>query len=155
MMQPCSLQIRRTLTGLLSAMEADAAQRADSIEDQRSESREPLHAECELCYFPRNGEFKIVYDAIARNVTFMGISIVAPLPQPIEMGRPVEAIVKAPNHTNTYIAGTVAFCRQVDDECHEIGISVMATSHAPILMGDVEAAESLYEWFATALTAPE
>jgi hypothetical protein len=154
-MQPCLTDTQQTLDALLKAMEAQAAKTRPQQDDQRAESRRPLHADCELCVFKTNGDPQIIQDAIARNLTFLGLSVVAPLRAPLPAGRPVEAVVKVPDHTNTHVAGTVAFCRQVEDNCHEVGISVKAAGPAPILMHDVAASLGIYDWFAEAIKSPK
>ena len=153
-MQPCATETQRTLAGLLEAIEAEAARAGARGEDQRSERRRPLHADCELCLFNAQREPVVVPDAVARNVTFLGLSVVASMPDPARIGRPVEAVVWAGNHARTYIAGTVAFCRKVDNDCQEVGIAVKAAGSAPILMHDVHAARTVYDWFDAALQVP-
>ena len=153
-MQPCLTETQRTLATLLEAIEAETAKTMPRSEDQRSEERHPLHAECELCMFSEVGEPMIVEDAVARNLTFLGLSVVVSAREPVRPGRPVEAVVVVPPHTRTHIAGTVAFCREVEDGCCEIGIAVQAAGATPILMHDVATAWSTYEWFAEALKVP-
>ena len=153
-MQPCATETQRTLTALLEAIESEAARAGAHSEDQRSERRRPLHADCELGLFNALGEPVIVRDALARNLTFLGLSVVVSMPDPVRIGRPVEAVVWAGDHARTYIAGTVAFCREVDNDCQEVGIAVKAAGSAPILMHDVHAARTVYEWFDAALNIP-
>ncbi len=154
-MPSCSIETQRTLTALIEAMEAEAAKTVPNGTDSRSERRRVLQAECEICLFGPTGEPVIVSDALTRNLTFLGLSVVATLARPVSVGRPVEAIVVAPDHTRKHIAGTAAFCREVDDGCHEIGISVKAAGNAPILMHDVGSARARYDWFAASLDTPE
>jgi hypothetical protein len=112
-------------------------------------------AECELWLFKSTGDAIIIRDAVTRNLTFLGLSVVTKLPQPVRPGRPVEIVIKVPDFTNTHVAGTVAFCRPVEDNCHEIGINVKAAGSAPILIHRVAASVKTYDWFAEALTVPE
>ena len=154
-MQPCLAETQQSLDALLKAMETQAAKTRPQQDDQRTELRRPLHADCELCIFQASGDPRIIPDAIARNLTFLGLSVVAPLPTPLPAGRPVEVVVKVPDHTNTHVVGTVAFCRQVEDDCHEVGISVKAAGSAPILMHDVAASLGIYDWFAEAIKSPK
>lgn len=154
-MQSSLTDTQQTIAALLEAMEAEAIRNPPKDCDQRAESRRPLHAECDLCLFQGDGDPCIVQNAVARNLTFLGLSVVAPLFSPLRPGRPVEAIIKVPDHTNTHVAGTVAFCRQVDEDCHELGISVKAAGPTSILMHDVAASIRIYDWFATAMKTPE
>ena len=153
-MQPCATETQRTLASLLDAIEADAVRIKARGNDQRAERRRPLHADCELCLFNAMGEPVIIRDAVARNLTFLGLSVVVSMSDPVRIGRPVEAVVWAGDHARTYIAGTVAFCREVDNDCQEVGIAVKAAGSAPILMHDVHMARTVYEWFDAALKVP-
>lgn len=153
-MQPFATETERTLASLLEAIEFEAARTGSHQENQRSERRRPLHADCELGLFNALGEPVIVPDAVARNLTFLGLSVVASMRDPVRIGRPVEAVVWAGNHARTYIAGTVAFCRKVDNDCQEVGIAVKAAGSAPILMHDVHGARTVYDWFDAALQVP-
>ena len=154
-MQPCLTETQRVLADLLEAIEARAAGIEPASTDRRSEQRTLARAECELHLFQGDDETEVVRDALARNITFMGLAAVARLPEPLSIGRPIEAVVFLPGHQQTHIAGTVAFCRDVEDECREVGISVKAAGAASILIHDVEAAKSMYDWFEKALQVPE
>ena len=154
-MQPCVTETQQTLTALLQALEDEAAKSTPQDGDQRSESRRPMYAECELWLLRPAGDPIAIRDAVTRNLTFLGLSVVAKLPQLVRPGRPVEAVIKVPDFTNTHVAGTVAFCRPVEDDCHEVGINVKAAGSAPILIHRVAASAETYDWFAEALTVPE
>ncbi|MBU0717145.1 MAG: hypothetical protein KJ749_02765 [Planctomycetes bacterium] len=148
-------ETQRVLTDLLEAIEAQAAGFEPASTDRRSEQRRPMLAECTLHLFKGDGETVVIRDALVRNLTFMGLAAVARLPEPLRIGRPIEAVVFLPGHQQTHIAGTVAFCREVEDECHEVGIYVKAAGAASILIHDVETAQSMYDWFEKALQVPE
>lgn len=154
-MQPCQTETHRTMRELLVAIERDAESKSAVIPDRRAERRRPLHADCELCVFLDNGEMLMVHDALARNITFMGLSLIGNVPGEIRIGQPVEVIIKAPKPVPTHLAGTVVFSRIISPQCREIGISVKAAGSDAIIMDDVEAAKVACQWFADSLIASE
>ena len=154
-MQPCQTETHRTMRELLVAIEGDAESKSAVIPDRRAERRRPLHADCELCVFLDNGEMLMVHDALARNITFMGLSLIGNVPGEIRIGQPVEVIIKAPKPVPTHLAGTVVFSRMISPQCREIGISVKAAGSDAIIMDDVETAKTTCQWFADSLIASE
>lgn len=154
-MLPCQTETHRTMKELLAAIEADADWRSTIVPNRRSEQRRSLHVDCELCVFLDNGGMLIVHDALARNITFMGLSLIGNVPGEIRIGQPVEVIIKAKKPVPTHLAGTVVFCRIISPECREIGISVKAAGSDAIIMDDVEAAKVTCQWFADSLIASE
>ncbi len=154
-MQTCQTETHRTMRELLVAIEGEAESKSAVILDRRSERRRPLHADCELCVFLDNGEMLMVHDALARNITFMGLSLIGNVPGEIRIGQPVEVIIKAPKPVPTHVAGTVIFSRMISPQCREIGISVKAAGAYAIIMGDVETAKTACQWFANSLIASE
>lgn len=150
-MQPCQTETHRTMRELLVAIEAEAESKSAVVPDRRSEQRRPLHADCELCVFLDNGEMLMVHDALARNITFMGLSLIGNVPGEIRIGQPVEVIIKAKKPVPTHLAGTVVFSRIISPQCREIGISVKAAGSYAIIMDDVETAKTACRWFADSL----
>ena len=150
-MQSCVNETERTMKALLEAVEEEAQQKSEQVTDSRAEPRRPLHVPSSLCYFTDEGEICQVDHVLVRNLTFLGLSLMGPLPPEIVPGQPVEAIVKPTNHTPSYLAGLVVFRRAVSDDCHEIGISVKAAGCAAVLVNDVPAALKTYEWFKDAM----
>ena len=154
-MQPCSTETQRTMRELLVAIEGNAESRSAVVPNRRAEGRRPLHVDCELCVFLDNGEVLMVHDALARNITFMGLSLIGNVPGEIRIGQPVEVIIKAPKPVPTHVAGTVVFSRIISPQCREVGISVKAAGSNAIIMDDVEAAKTDCQWFANSLIASE
>ena len=154
-MQPCSTETQRTMREILVAIEGNAESRSAVVPDRRAERRRPLHADCELCVFLDNGEVLMVHDALARNITFMGLSVIGNIPRDIRIGQPVEVIINAQKPVPTHVAGTVVFSRMISPQCREIGISVKAAGSYAIIMGDVETAKTACQWFANSLIVSE
>jgi hypothetical protein len=152
-MQPCLNETQRAMKALLDAVEDHAQQKSAEVTDSRSETRRPLHVESTLCLFPPDDEMQIIENVFARNITFLGLSLMGFFPDWVEPGCAVEAIVKPINHTPTYLAGIVVFRRSVSADCCEIGVSVKAAGCTAILMQDVGAALEMYDWFAEAMEA--
>jgi|GEM_PF-2515674 len=152
-MQSCVNETERTMRALLDAVEEKAQLNSEQVTDNRAEPRRPLHVESSLCYFTSEGEIQQVNHVFARNITFLGLSLLGVLPPEVVPGHPVEAIVKPMNHTPTYLAGLVVFRRAVSGDCHEIGISVKAAGCAAVLVNDIPAALKRYEWFKDAMAA--
>ena len=127
---------------------------ADSHEKRR-ETRRPISAECEVRLFHDLGMTTSAVEGEVRNISFRGMSIVSKTPAPIRVGRPVEVLVKVPSLGRKYVAGTVAYCRTIDQDSCELGLDVRAAGAAPILTRDVKAARVIYDWFAVALKVAE
>lgn len=138
------------LTSVLETLDAAAAEPSDN-EEQRKEMRRPIRKRCEIYVFKGLGAEAVAPAAVARNLTFGGLSVVATIDEPVCPGRPVEAIVTLPNNERTHLAGIVAFCRKVEGNCYELGIEVRAAGKCSILKQDVQASRKLYDWFASAL----
>jgi len=119
--------------------------------ERRKESRRSLGAESKVQLFYGPGVRYCTTEGIVRNLTFDGVSVVAGLSEPIRAGRPVEVHVPSLGGPRQYMAGTVVFCRVVDDKCQEIGIYVRATNSDPILTRDSVSARGVYTWFTEAL----
>lgn len=154
-MQPCQTDTHRTMKELLVAIDAKAESRSPVVPDRRSEQRRPLRADCELCVFLDDGGTLMVHDALARNITFMGLSVIGNVPSEIRIGQPVEVIIKAKKSVPTHLAGTIVFSREISPECREIGISVKSAGSDPIIMDDVETAKTSCQWFADSLLPSE
>ena len=154
-MQPCQTETHRTMRELLVAIDAEAESRSAVVPDRRSEQRRPLHADCELCVFLDDGGILMVHDALARNITFMGLSVIGNVPGEMRIGQPVEVIIEANKAVPTHLAGTVVFSREISSECREIGISVKAAGSDAIIMDDVETAKTACQWFADSLIPSE
>ncbi|MGB2986938.1 MAG: PilZ domain-containing protein [Phycisphaerae bacterium] len=152
-MEPSREKTEQTLQMMLDALDATAD--AVDSDEKRRESRRPLNATCELCFFHDLGLTTTIVEGTVRNISFRGLSVVLGLPAPVRSGRPVEVAVDVPNHTQSYVAGTVAFCRKVDGNGYELGLEVRAAGTAPILTRDVTASQVIYDWFAEALMVPE
>ena len=154
-MQPCQTETHRTMRELLVAIDGEAESKSAVIQDRRSERRRPLHADCELCVFLDNGDMVMIHDALARNITFMGLSVIGNVPGEIRIGQPVEVIIKAKKRVPTHLAGTVVFSRMISPECREVGISVKEAGSNAIIMDDVETAKAACQWFANSLIPSE
>ncbi|UCE58178.1 MAG: hypothetical protein JSU63_12115 [Phycisphaerales bacterium] len=153
-MCPTTGETQEFMTEILEALDAAAGLPPDNSE-QRRESRRPLRAKCELHLFIGPDPEPAVFDAVVRNITFSGLSVVITTRQSVRSGRPVEAVVEMPDYTRSYLAGIVAFCRRVDDECYEMGIEVKAAGNCPVVINDLQESRELYDWFAAALKVPE
>ncbi len=138
----------------LDILDAGAEEGARDLE-QRSEPRRSLRSECEVFLFHPCGASATSVSGVARNRSFHGFSFVSGLATPVQPGRPVEVVVEAPDEPRTHLAGTVAFCRQVDEACYELGIHVEAAGRGPIVMHNIQRAQQMYEWFSHALDVPE
>ncbi|MFQ5589663.1 MAG: PilZ domain-containing protein [Phycisphaerae bacterium] len=149
--------ISHTLYDLARTLDTlDQASRESCVgAEQRREPRRPVRARCELYLFRGCGAEVVTLNAVARNLTFGGLSVVFLTVAPVGSGRPVEVLVDIPDHAPTYLAGVVVFCREVDDGRYELGIEVKATGRHPILCNDLPESCALYEWFAKALTVAE
>lgn len=144
-----------TMLALIDALD-QSAQHADlEHADLRSEGRRPVRTDCVLCLFAGSDPSIQEFKGVVRNIAFCGLSVLAALDGRQNPGRPIEVIVKMPGGTRTYMAGTIAFCRDVDGPHFELGIEVKAAGEAAILKRDPDAARSLYDWFADALSIPE
>ncbi len=153
-MQETQSQNEPGLVATVDILDADAASRARNLE-QRSEPRRPLRVKCRVFLFDGGEPSTTGVGGVAQNLSFHGISIVSGLAGPVRPGRPVEVVVGGPGEPRTYLAGTVAFCRQIDEARHELGIHVQAAGRGPILMHDVRRAQQMYNWFADSLSMAE
>ena len=142
------------LASTLKALEAVADRSFVDVE-QRRERRSPLRARCDVYLFKGYGAETVTRNAVARNLTFGGLSLVFITEESVCPGRPVEVLVTIPDHHPTHLAGVVAFCREVEDGCFELGIEVKAVGRHAILVDDTRKARILYDWFAAALRLPE
>ncbi len=142
------------LTAAVDILDADGESRARNLE-QRSEPRHSLREECRVFLLNGDEPAATCVKGVARNLSFHGVSIVSGLAGSIQPGSPVEVVVGGYGEQCTHLAGTVAFCRQVDGACHELGIHVQAAGRGPILMHDVERARQMYSWFADSLCEAE
>ncbi|MHC4698160.1 MAG: hypothetical protein ACYTFA_15610 [Planctomycetota bacterium] len=147
--------VEKALTAIIEALDAAGENTAPDSAEHRGELRRLLRARCELWTCDEEGRTEAGYDIATRNVSFHGLSVVGNLHRPLRTGRPIEAVITMPDLTRRYLAGTVAFCRQVRDECYEVGIYARAVGSGWIVAGDVKASISIYDWFAKALQVPE
>ncbi|MGD2109480.1 MAG: PilZ domain-containing protein [Phycisphaerae bacterium] len=121
--------------------------------ERRNQSRHPMHTKCELRLFYGPGVRCCTVDGVVRNLAFGGVSAVSGLIKPIRAGRPVEVHVPFLDGPQTFLAGTIVFCRKVEDDCHEVGIALRASNCDAILSRDPDTAKGAYAWFAEALEA--
>ena len=147
--------VKNALTAIIEALDAAGENTAPDSAEHRGELRRLLRARCELWTCNEEDRTEAGHDIATRNVSFHGLSVVGDLYRPLRAGRPIEAVITMPNLTRRHVAGTVAFCRQVHDECYEIGIYARAVGSGWIVAGDIKAAISIYDWFAEALQVPE
>ncbi len=145
----------RVLLSLLNDLEVDSDHESADQSDSRKESRKPLRAFCDVLFFSGEQIEVVQSEGAVRNVTFDGLSIVANLSCGAKRGRPVEIVVVKPDLSRTYVAGTVAFCRQVQRQSYELGVHVKATGSNAILSSNIAAAQTTYDWFAEALKIAE
>jgi len=138
------------LAAVLEALDRAAGDPPDH-EDQRKEKRHPVRTRCEIHIFKGIGDSAVAHSALARNLTFGGLSVVMTTDDPVCPGRPVEAIVITPKRERTHLAGIVAFCRKIDGGCYELGIEVKAAGRCAILTQDPDQSRRLYDWFAEGL----
>jgi len=122
--------------------------------DQRIEARRDVDARCELYFFdgPQATMTKVL--GVALNVSFSGIAVVSDVPDAGRVGQAVEVVVMLPKPQPTHMAGTIAFCREIDFGKFEIGVHIQAAGHNPILIHDVKESRKQYGWFAESLQAP-
>lgn len=143
------------MVALLNALDQQSTMRTPPPAEAREEPRRPLRTPCKVGMFSgAEGEVSVARGTV-RNVTFRGVAVVMDEPLHLATHRPVEVIVTLPDLRTMHMAGTVAFCRSVDDGCTEIGVAVKAAGEASILMNDIEQARTVYGWFAKALAVAE
>lgn len=150
-----TIETQRALLALLRSIESSSAAPAEEGAEKRAEPRRPLHAPCRVTAFVDQGSQTLTIAGSVRNIAFSGISVVAQTPGPIRVDRPLEVEVDVAPGQHTHLAGTVAFCRRVTEQCFEIGIAVQAAGSSPILYRDVSMARELYDWFDRALRVRE
>jgi len=119
--------------------------------DRRGEDRQATCTRCELWVFDGAGEPLRISDAVTRNSSFCGLSMVARLPEPLHIGQPMEAMLASQDKGMTHVAGTVAFCRPVKGDYYEVGVHVKAAGPYKILPGNPVRESSQYDWFTEAL----
>ncbi len=153
-MQETQSQNEPGVAATVDILDADAASRTRNL-DQRSEARRPLRVECRVFLFNGRDPSTTGVTGVVRNLSFHGVSIVSGVVGPVRPGRPVEVVVGGAGEPRTYLAGTVAFCRKIDEASNELGIHVQAAGRNPILMHDVQRAQQMYNWFADSLSMAE
>ena len=147
--------VEKGLAGIIAALDAAGENVALDDAEHRGESRRLFRARCELWTCSEEDREQVGHDAVTRNFSFSGLSVVATLTHPLLAGRPIEAVITMPNFSRKHVAGTVVFCRLLPDEYYEIGIHARAVGAGWIVAGDVEASKRVYDWFADALHTPE
>jgi len=153
-LQTCPNEVDEALTVMVEALNARTESTAQRGIDRRKEPRLESCAKCDLWVFGEQGHEKKVADVVTRNHSFCGLSLLARLPEPLVMGRPIEVVVGTPGASPTHVAGTTAFCRKMGPRYYEIGIRVRAVGSTWILADNVEASKARYDWFAEALQIP-
>ncbi|MFQ5589810.1 MAG: hypothetical protein ACE5HE_01480 [Phycisphaerae bacterium] len=148
-------EVQDALAGIVEVLDAAGKHASPDDADNRGESRRLLRTPCELWRFNQQGRTEAGYGMVTRNFSFSGLSVVGSLNKPLRPGRPVEARIVMPDLTHRHVAGTVAFSRAVPDDCHEVGIHVLAVGSGWIIAGDIQASVAVYDWFAEALRVPE
>ena len=150
-----TIDVKKALTEIIEALDAAGGNTAPDSTEHRGESRRLLRAHCELWTCDDRGRTETGRDVVTRNFSFSGLSVVGKLTRLLRSGRPIEAVITMPDLTRRHVAGTVAFCRKIDDECYEIGIHVRAVGAGWIVAGDVGASKAAYDWFADSLQVPQ
>ncbi len=154
-MQSSTACVEKGLAGIIAALDAAGEHVALDEAEHRGESRRLFRARCELWTCSDEDREEVGHEAVTRNFSFSGLSVVAKLDQPLRAGRPIEAVITMPNFSRRHVAGTVVFCRPLPDECYEVGIHARAVGAGWIVAGDIQASRRVYDWFAEALHTPE
>jgi hypothetical protein len=150
--QPLS-KTQQAMASLLDFLDVQKANGQPDDLDRRAEARRTLRAPCEITMFSGLEPTVEVFHGTTRNLSFLGLSVVLNIRSslPFKVGRPVEVCVCMNESKKTHLAGTVAFCRSIEEECQEVGVAVMAAGESEILTHDVARARSLYGWFTEGL----
>ena len=142
---------------ILARLAEDLEQRIRQVEsldsNRRTEGRRPIMAECSLYLLRGDDPAFEPLDAVVRNISFRGISIIAHPGTRIATGDAVEIRVPIAGRPQTHLAGLVAFCRSVENGYVEVGVEVLAAGAAGILIRDVDQARRLYDWFDHAMAS--
>lgn len=151
-MEFCPEDINESIKAVVGEMNWRSENRAKVTRDRRAGPRRPACEECALWVFNHSGKKKVA-SVVIRNSSFCGISVVAKLSRSLWVGQPVEAIMLDPYGLPRHVAGIIAFCRNLNDGYHELGIEVKAVGSHEILMDETDDPATRYTWFAEALRA--
>lgn len=144
-------ELESALNAIIEALDANGSRPEAGDAHRRGESRRQLRATCELWLFPETVPTRTGRNFVTRNLSFRGLSVVGTAPGPLRCGEPIEVVIAMPNGSSSHVAGTVAFCRPVEAECSEVGISVEAVGSDWIVARDADSALKRYDWFAKSI----
>lgn len=150
-MQTTQQDVESAMSEIIEALDSVVQVTSSSSSQRRAESRRHLRASCGLWLYDDQSPTKTGDNFVTRNLSFRGLSVVGSLSKPIRAGQPIEVVIAMPDTKSSHVAGTVAFCRGVGQECFEVGLNVEAVGADWIIARDLESAKKRYEWFAAAL----
>ena len=142
--------IRESLKALLDSLDR-ATEGDDGTPRQRNRRvrlRRSFRTECTVNCFPSGGPMETLA-GVTRNISHRGVSLL--VQAELICGQPVEVRIDLPDQEPTYVAGVVAFCRQVPDGYNEVGFQIQAAGPNPTFHEPPVAATATQEWFAEAL----
>jgi len=135
------------LAGLARQLNATDAMAPENV---RKQLRTKVVVPCVLRHFAGSGTELRVQHAVTRNITKGGVGLVASYP--LERSEAVE-IALDQVHGRQFLAGLISFCREVEENCFDIGMQFIRCSLSPIISGNVNQALKEYDWLAQALAA--
>lgn len=115
----------------------------------RKQSRRELLAPCRVCVLRFPGPAADTFDAFVRNISTGGVGFLAD--RFLVRGEPVEVSISRQGQAILYVAGIVAYCRQVDGNTHDVGIQLTAHAKEPIFSHNPANAQAEHFWLASAL----
>ena len=116
----------------------------------RKQQRKNVVLSCVVHYFPEFGTKTRSEHAVSRNLSTGGIGLL--LTRAMTRGEAVEVILDK-GTSKFFMAGLVAFCRQIEGEIHEVGVQFVAHSVKPIISGDMSKTLQQHDWVAQAVDA--
>lgn len=143
--------LRQSLSALIDNLD-HAAERNDASpgpRNRRVRQRRSFRTECTVKCFPSGGPMETL-GGVTRNISYRGVSLLVQVE--LICGQPVEIQIDLPDQETTYVAGVVAFCRQLPDGYYEVGFQVQAAGPNPAFHEPPAAETATQEWLAEALT---
>lgn len=116
----------------------------------RKQERKNVVMPCVVHYFPEFGTKTCSEPAVSRNLSTGGIGLL--LTRAMARGEAVEVMLDK-GTSKFFLAGMVAFCRQIEGTIHEVGVQFVAHSVKPIISGDISKALQRHDWVAQAVDA--
>lgn len=134
---------------LAIARELNSAERNDLLGIRKEDRTERL-VPCVLHYFTDTDSTLRAETAVARNISSGGAGLV--VARPMVRGEAVEVVLET-RDSKLYLAGLVAFGRQIDGAVHEVGVQFVTHAVTPVISGDASEAMAKHDWVARAVSA--